>query len=51
MNKVALNCLVLFLPKSCLHSLELLAHLCFGEMGGMVSVWWGVGGDEMISIV
>lgn len=24
-----------FVPNSCLHPLELLVHLCFGEMGGM----------------
>lgn len=39
MNKVALNCLVLFLPNSCLYSLALLVHLCFEEMGGMEFIY------------
>lgn len=45
LNKVDLNCLVLFVPNSCLHPLELLVHLCFGEMGEMkcMYVYSGVG--------
>ena len=51
-NKVTLNCLVLFLPNYCLYFLVLCVHLCPGKMGGLELICVErAGGDEMISTV